>query len=188
MKYLIDNINNYSDFDISRFVDRIHPTEKEKLKKMDYLSYKQSVVGEILLSLLLQEYNIPYDSIIVKYNENGKPFVSNYHIYYSISHDNDLVICAIYEGMIGVDLIKMKDVKKSFAIVFTTNDEYNYITNKYKFYQIFTLKEAYIKLFGNKINDIKNFNIVSDNQIKLNVIYRVIRKDDYLISICYLPK
>ena len=71
---------------------------------------------------------------------------------------------------------------------FCTDTEYNYITDKYKFYQIFTLKEAYLKLFGKKINDIKELNIVSNNQILLNVIYRTMKHDDYLISICYLPK
>ncbi len=188
MKCLIDDIKNYSDLDINSFVDRIHPVKKERLMKMNPLSYKQSVVGEILLSKLLQELNINYDSIIVNYNENGKPFISNYPIYYNISHDEDLVICVIHDGMVGVDLLRMKPAKRHTAKVFCTDTEYNYITSRYKFYQLYTLKEAYLKLFGKKINDIKELNIVSNNQIKLNVIYRTMKHDDYLISICYLPK
>ena len=188
MKCLVEDINNFSDLDINSFIDRIPLTKKERIKNLDYQKYKQSVVGEILLSRLLQEQNINYDNIIVKYNENGKPFISNYPIYYNISHDEDLAVCVISDGMIGVDIMKMKDTKKSTAKAFCTKEEFNYITDKYKFYQIFTLKEAYLKLFGKKINDIKELNIVSNNQIKLNVIYKVMKHNDYLISICYLPK
>ena len=188
MKCLVDDINNYSDLDINSFIDHIPYIKRERIKNFNYQTYKQSIVGEILLSKLLQEQNINYDNIIVKYNENGKPFISNYPIYYNISHDHDLVVCVISDGMIGVDIMKMHDTKKSMAKAFCTEEELNYITDKYKFYQIFTLKEAYLKLFGKKINDIKELNIVSNNQIKLNVIYRTMKHDDYLISVCYLPK
>jgi len=188
MRCLVEDINKFSDLDINSFIERIPLIKKERLMNMDYPSFKQSVIGEILLSRLLQEQNINYDNIIVKYNENGKPFISNYPIYYSISHHDDLVICAVSEYMVGVDIKKMIDIKKSDAKTFCTDIEYKYITDKYKYYQIYTLKRAYLKLFGKKINDIKELNIVSNNQIKLNVIYKVMKHDDYLLSICYLPK
>ncbi len=189
MKCLIDNINNYNDLELHNFVYKINPIKRERLSKMNDNSFRESVVGEILLSKLLKEMNIDYEKIIIKYNENGKPFISNYPIYYNISHDHDLVICIISEYQIGVDILKMKDIKKNIAKSFCNEDEYKYIKNKYHFYQLYTLKEAYLKLFGKKINDIKFLNIIYDNHIKLNVPYRTFKtNNDYLVSICYLPK
>ncbi len=188
MRYLIENINNYNLDDLMSFAKKIKKEKKDCLSKMNTKSYKQSVVGEILLARLLKEININYEDINIQYNENGKPFITNYNIYYNISHHEDLVICVVSTYMIGVDILKMNDVKKSVCKSFTSIDEYNYITSKYKFYEIYTLKEAYIKLFGKKINDIKTLNIVYDNHIRINVVYKTMKYNDYLISMCYLPK
>jgi len=188
MRYLIENINDYNLDYLKSFAKKINKEKKDRLYKMNIKSFKQSVVGEILLAKLLKEIDINYKNINIRYNENGKPFITNYNIYYSISHHEDLVICVINSNIIGIDILKMNDVKKSVCKSFTSIDEYNYITNKYKFYKIYTLKEAYIKLFGKKINDIKSLNIVYDNHIVINVIYKTFKYNDYLISMCYLPK
>ncbi len=187
MKYIIKKINEFSIDEIKSFVKKIPLTKLERLSKMNDLSFKQSVIGEILLSKLLFEENIDYEKIIVKYNENGKPYISNYPIYYNIYHDKEYVICAINTGPIGIDILKMDDVKKNIAKSFCSEEELAYIKNKYLFYQVFTLKEAYLKLFGKKINDIKSLNIIHNNKIKLNVIHKTLVVDkNYIVSICYI--
>ena len=189
MKYLIADINKYNDNDIKLFVDSVNSTKKERLMKMDYLSFKQNVVGEILLAKLLLEMNINYQKIIVNYNENGKPYITNYPLYYNISYHNNYVICAINTNQIGVSIKKIDDIKRKDALIFCTNEEYDFIKNKFDYYKIYTLKKAYLKLFGQKINDVKSLNIVHDNKIKLNVINKSFTYNDYMISLCYLsPK
>ena len=188
MKYLICNINKYNGIDFKNFVNEINVVKRDRLCKMNDEAYKQSIIGEILLAKLLKEENIDYRNIIVNYNENGKPYISNYPIYYNISHHKDYVICAINNGPIGVDILRMDDIDKNKAKTFCTEDEYNYIKNKKQFYQIFTLKEAYLKLFGKKINDIKNLNIIYENKIKLTVINKSFTNNNYMISICYIIK
>lgn len=187
MKYLIKRINEFSTDDIKEFVNKIPLVKLERISKMNEISFKQSVVGEILLSKLLEEEHIDYTKIKVRYNENGKPYISNYQMYYNIAHDNDYVICAINtSGPIGVDILRMDDISKNVAKAFCSKEELAYIKNKYQFYQVFTLKEAYLKLFGKKINDIKFLNIIQDNKIKLNVINKSLVVDNnYIVSICY---
>lgn len=189
MKYLIGDINKYRDSDIKLFVDSINSTKKEQLMNVDYLTFKQNVVGEILLAKLLLEMNINYQTIKVHYNDYGKPYILNYPVYYNISYHNNYVICAINTNQIGISIKRIDNINKKDAKVFCTNDEYNFIKNKYDYYKIYTLKKAYIKLFGQKLNDIKSLNIVYDNKIRLNVINKTFTYEDYMISICYLsPK
>ncbi len=184
MKYLLKSINDFSDSEINQFFSNIKEPKHSILLKMNKKRFRQSVVGEILLYKLLKENNIDYDSINVQYNNNGKPYIENYQIYYNIGHDNDMVICAINSSLIGVDILKVKKIKLGIMNTFCTKDELNNITNLIELYKVFTMKEAYIKLLGMTISDIKNINY---NQILLEEKYmcKSMIIDNYIISICY---
>ena len=58
MRYLIENINDYNLDYLMSFAKEIKKEKKDRLSKMNTKSYKQSVVGEILLARLLKEINI----------------------------------------------------------------------------------------------------------------------------------
>ena len=187
MKYLIKKIDEFNTNDLKNIVDKIPLVKLKRISKMNGIFLKQSIVGEILLSKLLEDEHIDYAKIKIRYNENGKPYISNYQMYYNIAHDNDYVICAINTtGPIGVDILRMDDININIAKSFCNKEELKYINNKYQFYKVFTLKEAYLKLFGKKINDIKELNIIQDNKIKLNVINKsFVIDNNYMVSICY---
>ena len=187
MKYLIKKIDEFNANEIRDFINKIPLVKLKRISKMNGISFRQSVVGEILLSKLLEEEHIDYTKIIVRYNENGKPYISNYQMFYNIAHDNNYVICAINNsGPIGVDILRMNNININIAKSFCSKEELSYIKNKFQFYHVFTLKEAYLKLFGKKINDIKELNIIQDNKIKLNVINKsFIIDSNYIVSICY---
>lgn len=188
MRYLIKSINDFSNAEISDFIDKIKNPKRLKLNKFKGKRYKQSIIGEILLCHLLKDEGIDYDNIIIKQNKNGKSLIVNYPICYSISHDDEMVACAIHNMPIGIDILKQKSINIKISKVFCTIDELRYITSVRKFYQVFTLKEALIKTKGLKMNNIKDINVINNNKILISskYSYKFFLQGEYVVSICYV--
>ena len=87
--------------------------------------------------LLKQIKNIDLSSL--RYNENGKPFIKDKYI--SISHDENMVIVAIGESNIGVDII---DVTKDYEPIQKSLG----IKDKIEFCKTWTIIESYMKYLG----------------------------------------
>ena len=171
MKYLIKNINDYN----------------------NDTNNKQSIIGIMLLDELLKENNIKKEEIL--FNENGKPFFKNNNIYFNISHSHEYVITVISENEIGIDIEKIRKININTINKFTTSSEKKYILSskeeiEKRFFLLYTLKEAYIKLYGKRITDLltvefiidENNNITcSDKDITCGTINEI---EGYIISYC----
>ena len=109
---------------------------------------------------------------------NGKPYikcVKNFH--FSISHSNNLIIFAIDSQEIGVDAEKIIPLQTEPVDFFsqTQLDVFNHLSKSNKliyFYQLWSLKESFIKLLIDKIN----LNLIDS--------YTFLYKD-YVISVVY---
>lgn len=107
-----------------------------------------------------------YDSWDGEYmvGAHGKPCLSSeYQLHFNLSHSKEYVICGIANRNIGVDIQYQKPVKEGFAERFFHEEEISYLrekavktampdvfTTQYleAFYDIFTLKESFMKLEG----------------------------------------
>lgn len=115
-----------------------------------------------------------------RYGESGKPYLENYpELYFSLSHSEDYVVCAISDKEIGVDIQKEKDnpLERVVARFFSTKENIiyqNLSSNEEKrswFYRTWSAKEAYIKLTGKGLGqglstfsvDFERMQIVDDN-------------------------
>ena len=192
MKYLLENLNNISEDNTHLF----HHAKKEKIEKAQTLTArKQSILGEQLLIKGLQIfYHLSYSKLNFTIHNSGKPYILGNPIYYNISHSHDYCICAFSETEIGVDIEKIRVIDKKTISFFATTKEEQYIfqsnidINKRAF-EIFTLKEAYFKMLGTGITDLKNvefqiddMNInCSDSKAKL---WFSDELDDYVIAFC----
>ncbi len=187
MEYLIKSINDFSEKDINSFVKRIKEPKKTILFKLNKKNFKQFVIGEMLLEVLLKKNNINYDDVNIEYNINGKPLIINYPLNYNISHSDNMVICGVCELPIGVDIQKKKVINLDVKKVFCSKKELGYIDSVDRFYELFSLKESYLKMNGLKINDIKKISLVNNNHVDLgnDYNYEIINDNDYVISICY---
>lgn len=197
MKYCIENINNSSYLHEDYLI--IKQNKKNAIDKIKNLNDKKRVIlGEQLLIKGLQKYyNVNYDDVNIRLNENGKPYISNNkynHIKFNISHSHDYSICAFSSNEIGVDIEKIRKVDIKTINQFATTNEINYILSSQnqifrRLFTIYTLKESYFKMLGDNLNNIKNVefqvndNIVScsDPKAKFNIINTI---DGYVISIC----
>ena len=126
---------------------------------------------------------IKFHEIKFNYNYYGKPLVKNpQDKYISVSHSDNLILCATSDHNIGIDIEKMDPSNMIINKQVFHPYEYNYINNisdiyiKLKsFYKIWTLKESYLKFLGigiyknlNSFSVLNNSNFKSTNTIIFN--------------------
>lgn len=195
MKYKIKRIDFYNKECIDSFYNYIYKEKREKIFKIK-VKYKkvQSIIGEILLKELLQEKNISYKDLMFSTNDYGKPYITNSDIFYNISHSFEYIVTIISDKEIGIDIEKIRKTNLNCVNQFATPQERKYITAnnqniEKKIFEIYTLKEAYFKMKGNNLNNIKNveFNIINNNVIcsdKNVSAYFINDLKDYVIAVC----
>lgn len=89
-------------------------------------------------------------------NENGKPYIDNSPIHFSISHTDGFCAVAICDVSVGIDCEKIdiayENKIDNFSKRYFTSGEQNEIARSEskltKFFEIWTRKEAYIKKYG----------------------------------------
>ena len=107
------------------------------------------------------------------YTKNGKPYLNN-GIYLSISHDREIVVVALSNVPVGIDIQYYRKLNNNVLtnIKKLLNIKSNIITN-------FSIKEAILKLNGDILKNINNYDI-SD----YHVLYHYSKK--YIITCVYL--
>ena len=160
--YRIYDINNLTDSLYDRYFSMMSKSRKEKVEAVkDKDSRKRTVAGEMLAKQMLSEQSGKREEdIVIEVGENGKPFSNIMH--FSISHTENLVVCAVAENRIGVDIEKIRPYNDKLARRITNDKEYEYINqDAKKFIEIWTLKEAIIKKDGKGICAIKTTDALS---------------------------
>ena len=141
--------------------------KSETLALASDLKKRQKIAADLLCRKMISEScAIKAESIVFGKTENGKPYAENCDIRFSLSHCGSLVVCAVSEKEIGVDIEKIRDIRLKAAEKFACKPELEYIGNNTKrFFEIWTLKEAFFKCKGTGLgSDIKavSFEIVND--------------------------
>lgn len=115
----------------------------------------RSLIGDLLVRFALKERYGPLDmELKIETNEYGKPFLLEYpSFHYNISHSGEYVVCVVHDDAVGVDIEYIGPYDLSLAKELFTKEEYQYLLNDKKdrlaaFYDIWTLKESYIKAVG----------------------------------------
>ena len=186
MKLYVDDISSYSHFDFQKMFSFIPASKKKRLSL--YLQEKDvflSLLGEYLLKIGLEELGILYNNCKFGVNENGKPFIKNNPIFYSISHFGTKAVCAISTSPIGVDIV---DLSKRISLTSFSSQSEKKDFQKYS-NLLLALKEAYIKMEGwnfSNVNDVifylnDSMIVCSDSSVQLNI-FTLEKK--YLLVIC----
>lgn len=152
---------------------------KEKADKYRFMKDKACSVGAWgLLQYALSQMNIKDDTDVI-YNEYGKPFFKNHKdVFFSLSHSENMVMCAISDEEIGCDIQIVEDRNdniRGLAKRFFAAGESEYIESlpddeaKDAFYRIWTVKESYIKATGEGLSrDLASFETqFEQNTVKL---------------------
>lgn len=193
-------------YELSLLVDtnKRHRTQKF-INKKDKI---RALIAEILLrTIIVEKLSISDDDIIFEKNPYGKPYLKGYpNFNFNISHSGDFVVCAIDDKPIGIDIEQVKPIEyEEIAKSFFTVSEFNYILNwdlaiqLSKFYEIWTLKESYIKCCGKGLSiPLKSFSFDIDKyeNIKMRINNKYMKytfkrfyiDSGYKMAVCSLNK
>ena len=148
----------------------------------------------------MSENHYHKNNLIIEREENKKPYFKNENsLYFNGTHTSKLFAAAMSnEYNVGIDAEKIRE-RDYFSIAeeYFYKSEIEYLKNTHKleidFFTIWTIKEAYIKMLGKTIFDIKN-------SIEVDLIEKEVRNaddiffasfildDSYIISVCFDTK
>ncbi|MBU3102831.1 4'-phosphopantetheinyl transferase family protein [Clostridium gasigenes] len=173
-------ISDISEEKIDKVCILIDPKKRYKIEKLINKKDKiRTLIGEILIrTLIIKELGITNRNITFEKTEFGKPYLKTHcKFQFNISHSGDFVVCVIDDNPIGIDIEEIKEIEyKEISKNLFTLSEFEYIvknnskTSLSKFYDIWTLKESYIKCLGEGlVKLLKSFciNLDNDGDIKI---------------------
>lgn len=112
--------------------------------------------------IIARSFNLAQSQYSIVKNEHGKPLIktlSGEELYISISHTNEMWVCATAHFDIGIDIEQIRNGRKNVAEryfhpeekellnSYICDEHYNHI-----FFTLWTAKEAYGKLIGSGVN------------------------------------
>ena len=122
---------------------------------------------------------------VLETDEQGRPYLRNCPYYVSISHSHDGVACAVAEQPVGIDVEKIKPVRKALADYICLPGEGDYvrpgneimITDEQtllRFFAVWTAKEAGYKKAGGTLLKIDTLTLEKTTAVI----------DGYFITVC----
>jgi 4'-phosphopantetheinyl transferase len=133
----------------------------------------RSIVGEVLAKYCVgKTAGVPPSTISFRIDSFGKPHADlrEKEIQFSVSHSGSWVVCAVDEGMVGIDVERVRkydpDIAKRFyhlnefaALIALSEQERNS-----RFFDLWTIKESYIKALGKGLSQaLDSFEILFEN-------------------------
>ena len=115
----------------------------------------------LVRTLACQTLGIPNHALRFAEAEHGKPYLCSHPTFhFNVSHTENAVAVAIANRPIGVDIEKIKIAPTKIASRYFTDAEQAYIfapadcaAVQYRFFEVWTKKEAYIKCTGNGLSE-----------------------------------
>lgn len=169
-------------FSVEKFDRLFQCVDKEKqasVKAFYRFEDSQRALGAATLirSIAVDKLGISNCEIQFGKNEYGKPFLKGFpDFHFNLSHSGEWVVCAIDNEQIGIDVEKINNIDLSIADRFFSKQEVQDIHLKPEdeqlphFYDIWTLKESYIKAWGKGLSiplDSFSLKVHSDGRIEL---------------------
>lgn len=177
--------------------------KQERLAKIKNKKVAQRVLFSDIMarSVLCGLLKIENSKLFFRYNENGKPYLRDFdNCYFNISHSGNWIICAISGKEVGADIELVREIKTDIAHRYFSNKECKALDNKTGgaiksyFFDLWTIKESYLKLVGKGLTQSLNsftvvkirntFKITINNNI-LNVFIKQYKIDkEYKMAVC----
>lgn len=150
-------------------------TPRERQKNERFLRWQDAqsnLLGRIAIrSMILERFGIEPEDISFATNDYGKPYVEGIKdFHFNISHSNEWVVIVGNNSQVGIDIEKICTVDLEIAEQFFSMKEYEMLAKKSLdlrkifFYDLWTLKESYIKADGRGLYiPLNSFSIVDIN-------------------------
>ena len=164
---------------------------------------QRSLMGQLIVRRFYAAmFKLKWQDIEFEYNEHAKPRLKSYpQHYFNISHSGNWVVVAFSDQEVGLDIEKVKGDRRHIADRFFTESELKDLKSikddqqqQLYFYQLWTLKESYMKAIGKGISmSLDSFAFAKENdKFKLAFsgndedwyFYSSYLEKEYFLSIC----
>ena len=153
MVYYVEDISSVNEETFGRFLRYIPADRIERVHLMRVHTSKIACTVAFLLLryALYQEYGFTTMPLL-RYEDKGKPFLSNYSdIYFNLSHSMKSVACGLSSQPIGVDIQYLSSFKPAVAERYMSNFDFSLLDpeeKKREFIRLWCEKESYVKYLG----------------------------------------
>lgn len=151
----------------------VSPEKKNRINRyINPSSAQQALMSELLVrSIIHDKLHMRNSDIRFGKNEYGKPYLMGKNdFHFNLSHSGDWVVCAVSDSVVGIDVEKIKPTDYNISKRFFSQDEHEYLVCQKErqrldtFYDLWTLKESYIKAVGKGLYmSLNDFSIVIYN-------------------------
>lgn len=166
MEWYKININDYTDKDYEKWYGLMTEEKKNRVEKFrDDDDRKRTVFADMLARKSLALWcSVEAQNIEFCVSVNGKPYAKGLSAQFSVSHSGDIVVCAVSDNAVGIDVEKIRPVDLKIAKRVCTEEEKLYLFEKTpqqedfcyttdkglltRFFSLWTAKEAYVKCTG----------------------------------------
>ena len=169
------------------FLKMYRTCDKSRKLKIDRLKNEpakklSAAAGMLARKAISEKLGIAPENISFRRDKNGKPYVHELDIHFSLSHSGSLAVCAISDKPVGIDVEKVHQADLRVAErMFTPREQYYMLSDKRKiqtrFFELWTKKEAYIKRNGLTLSDMPSFDVMGDQSLS------VVQSKKYFISV-----
>ncbi len=178
------DISKMSDEDFLNAYVKSEETRKAKADKLKKKPDKKLSIaaGELVRKAIAKEFHINPEDVRFRIDSRGKPYTESAPVHFSISHSKNIAVCAISDKPVGIDIEFIRDVNLNIAKRQFAPDEIRYVFEKWdltkqRFFEVWTRKEAYVKLLGKGVSYFPKFSVMGNEKIETHI------KKRYIVSI-----
>lgn len=193
MKWYKYDIRDLTDAEYNKWYSLISTDKQRRVDRFRFFDdKKRTVAGEMLARKAIAEWcNVAPESIALGIKEHGKPYAKDLTLEFNISHSGDMVVCAVDDKPIGIDIEQIRPIDLTVAKRICTDEElvylfgctpteqdFTYTTNTEiltRFFELWTAKEAYGKCMGCGIVNLRKH--IQDTLLRKSII------ENYVIAI-----
>lgn len=191
MKWYKYNIKELTNTEYKKWYSLMNNEKQHRVDRLRFdVDKKRTVAGEMLARKAISEWcNVAVEKVIFDKSEYGKPYAVGLDVEFNISHSGDIVVCAVGNSPVGIDVEEIRPIDLKVAKRICTDDEliylFGYIPTEQdfvyttdievltRFFKLWTKKEAYAKWVGIGIDAIKTDSTKFTIQISLDKNYMI---------------
>ena len=181
MLLVVESISAFSESDFRAEYALLDDTAKKRVDSATENSRRSTLAGRILLRRAVYDL-YGKSNYEIYYNDCGKPLMD--FCFFSISHSADMVICAVSDKPVGVDIERVREIKRAGHYPLFTSDEASDINSSenpsLRFLELWTQKEAYTKLLGGSVLKEGRLDLSSIDGIK----FTTKTDNSYIYTVC----
>jgi len=190
--YIVNIDRSLTSYEYRALSQLLSPEKHERIGRFHhYEDAQRSLLGDALAKMAINvKSGLHYGEINFGVNPYGKPFlVNNPDLHFNISHSTDYVACVIDDDPCGIDVEAIKTIDLKIAERFFCEQEREYILNtpmqyhSRAFYEIWTMKEAYIKRDGRGLSlPLTSFSVLAETDSVY--FHKIAANNDMICHVC----